>query len=133
MAERGIQQLGRDLLILAYNVGNPELEGVAGGTDDVDGTSCDVVSVSFKGIESRLCINGDGTVLKQSYRGNHPFQGTPGMITMHYSDYVEQAGRLLPRTSSMRFEGEEVATVTIESLEINVDLDASLFELPETE
>jgi len=133
MAERALKQLGRDLLILSSNVGDPELQAVAGGTDEVDGTACDIVEVTFKGSESRLCINGDGTVLKQSFQGKHPMQGTPGTITLLFSDYVEQAGRMLPRISSMNFEGEEFATVTVESLEINADVDATLFDLPATE
>jgi hypothetical protein len=129
----GLASLGRDLLVLASNADNPELEALAAGSDEVEGTSCEIVSVTFMGGESRLCIDADGTVLKQSYRGNHPFRGTPGTLELRFSDYTEFDGRLAPRTTEMSFDGEDLATLTLDAMEINVDLDASLFELPETE
>jgi predicted Zn-dependent peptidase len=129
----GLRSLGRDLLVLAGNVDSPELEAVAAGSDEVDGASCEIVSVTFRDSETRLCVDDQGIVLKQSYRGNHPFQGTPGLLEVLFSDYAEFDGRLVPRTQIMSFDGQALATVTIDSMEINPKLDASLFELPERE
>jgi predicted Zn-dependent peptidase len=133
MVEKSLRQLGRELLFLADHAGDPELEAVAAGADEVDGAACEIVSVSFEGSESRLCIDETGKVLKQSYKGQHPFLGTPGLIELRFTDYEEIEGRQLPRTQTILFDGDEVATQTVESMEINPELDAALFELPATE
>ena len=107
MVERSLRELGRELLFLADHAGSPELEAVAAGSDEVDGVSCEIVSVSFEGTESRLCIDEAGKVLKQSFQGEHPFRGTPGLIELRFTDYAEIDGRQLPRTQTIFFEGEE--------------------------
>ena len=122
--------MGRDLLVLASNLGNPDLEVVAADTEDVDGTSCEVVVVSFLGAESRLYVDGEGHVLKQTYTGKHPLQGTPGLMEVRYSNYGEVAGRMIPRLHVMSFEGRELASVTLADAQINPELDLSQFEIP---
>jgi len=124
-----LESLGRDLLVLASHV--TDIEAVAAGSEDVDGTSCDVVSVTFRGSESRLCIDSEGQVLQQSYQGKHPFQGTPGLVVMRFTDWTEYGGRLAPSKHVMSFEGEQLAEITVDSLTINPELDASLFEVTE--
>jgi predicted Zn-dependent peptidase len=133
MVEKGLRELSRELLFLADHAGSPDMEAVAGGSDEVDGVACEIVSVSYKGNESRLCIDETGNVLAQSYQGEHPFRGTPGLIEVRFTDYAEIDGRQLPRTQTTFFEGEEVATQTVESMEINLELDDALFVLPATE
>jgi predicted Zn-dependent peptidase len=133
MVEQSLLELSRELLFLADHAESPDVEAVAAGSDEVNGVACEIVSVSFKDIESRLCIDETGKVLKQSYQGEHPFRKTPGLIELMLTDYAEIDGRQLPRTQTTLFEGEEVATQTLESVEINPELDAALFELPATE
>jgi len=133
MVEKSLRELGRELMFLADHADAPELDAVAAGSDEVDGVSCEIVSVSFEGIESRLCVDEAGKVLKQTYQGQHPFLGAPGLIELRFTDYAEIDGRRLPRTQTILFEGEAVATQTVESMEINPELDAALFELPATE
>ena len=100
---------------------------VSAGSGSVGDAACDVVSVSLGGTESRLCIDSSGQVLKQSYQGKHPLQGSPGLIEVLFSNYAELGGAYFPTTHSMLFEGEEVLTITVNSLEVNPDLDPAMF------
>jgi len=120
-----MESLNRDLLILASKSG--EAEAVSAGAGHVGDATCDVVSVSLGGTESRLCIDASGQVLKQSYQGKHPLQGSPGLVEVVFSNYAEFGGTYFPTTQSMLFEGEEVLTITVNSLEVNPDLDPAMF------
>lgn len=122
--------LGREMIVIAGNADNPELEAVAAGTEEVDGEPCDAVTVAFLGGRSRLCVDGEGRVVKQTYPGTHPFDGSPGEIEVRFSDHEIVGGRLLPRRQVMSFDGEEVAIVTLESVEVNPELDPTDFETP---
>jgi hypothetical protein len=124
-------KLGRDLLVLLNNAGSPTLEAVAAGADEVNGSPCDVIAVTFRGAESRLCVAGDGMVVKQSYQGKHPMQGTPGLMEVLFSDYGEVDGRLIPHKRVIHFEGQELATITLDAIELNPDIDVAQFEMPE--
>ncbi|MDB4324806.1 insulinase family protein, partial [bacterium] len=125
------ENLDRNLLVLAYYADNSELEAVAGGSEDVDGTSCTNVEVTYSGLDSRLCIAEDGKVLKQAYQGTHPLQGTPGLIEIYFSKYTEQDGRVIPFAQEMHFEGEKLVVLNLQSIDLNPDLDPALFEKPE--
>ena len=130
MVEEQLKDLGRDLLVLMGNRDNPELEALAAGTDSVDGVSCDVVAVSFGGSESRLCVADDGTVLRQTYQGKHPMQQTPGMIEVLFSEYSDVSGHLIAHKQVMTFEGQPLATVTVNSIELNPEIDETIFDMP---
>jgi hypothetical protein len=125
------EELWRNLVILASYLNSDELESVAGDSDEVDGTGCDMVAVTFRGTESRLCVAEDGKVLKQSYRGNHPMQRVPGTMELLFSDYHEVDGRMLPFKEVLNFEGEKLAETTYEEILIDPELSADLFAIPE--
>jgi hypothetical protein len=97
----------------------------------MDGTACELLSVSFRGKESRLCVDQEGKVLFQRYQGKHPFQGNPGVMEVRFSEYKELDGRLIPHKREISFEGEKLVTENLESIEINPDLSPALFELPD--
>ncbi len=126
-----LESLALDLLVLASHAGSPELKAVAAGSDEWDGVGCDLVSVSFMGAESRLCVDPTGTVLFQRHQGKHPLEGNPGVMEVFYSDYRELDGRLVPYTRLIRFEGQDLVKMTLDSMAINPDLSPDLFDLPE--
>jgi hypothetical protein len=126
-ATEELEDLNRDLLVLVSRAG--DVEAVAAGQEEVDGGICDVVAVTLEGIESRLCIDADGMVVRQSYQGKHPMQQTPGRMEVTYSDYREVGGRMVPHMQVMTFDGQALATISVNSIEINAELDGSLFEL----
>jgi hypothetical protein len=120
--------LGREMIVIAGNTDNPELEAVAVGTEEIDGKPCEIVAIDFLGGRSRLYVDGEGRVVRQTYAGRHPFDGSPGKIELRFSNHEIVGGRLLPRRQVMLFDGEEVATVTLESVEVNLELDPADFE-----
>ena len=128
--EYGLRSLGRQLLVLAGNAGDPRLQVSAAGTEAVGSDECNVISVSFMGVESKLWIDPEGKALKQRFKGRHFFDGTPGLVEINYFDYGEMGGALVPRTQTVSFEHQHLATLTVDSLELNPDLNAGLFELP---
>ena len=130
MIEEQLTDLGRELLVLMNNRDNPELESLAAGTDNVDGVACDVMATSFMGSESRICVAEDGTVLRQTYQGKHPMQQTPGMIEVLFSEYADVSGHLIAHKQIMTFEGQPLATVTVNSIELNPEIDLSIFDIP---
>lgn len=119
-----------DLSFLARVAG--DVDAVAAGSETVEGASCDVVSVTYQGSESRLCVAGDGKVLKQSFAGDNPLSGAPGRIEVTYGDWRDVSGRQLPFKQTITIDGQPLATVTVETIEVNPSLDPSLFEVPKS-
>jgi predicted Zn-dependent peptidase len=119
-----------DLSFLARVAG--EVEAVAGGSEAVEGTPCDLLVVTWQGSESRLCVAKDGKVLRQSYPGNNPMTGAPGRLEVTYGDWRDVEGRQLPFKQTITIDGQPLATVTVESIEVNPTLDPSLFEVPKS-
>jgi len=129
----GVKHLGRDLLLLAASVGSPDLRAALGGTDEHDGRPCRIVEVSLGAAASQLCLDDDGKAVKQSFESRHPMSNAPGTIEIVFSDYRHADGAFYPFRHVVRFNGEEMVTVTVQSLQINPDLPDSLFEISSAE
>jgi len=119
-----------DLSFLARVAG--DVEAVAAGSDTVEGSGCDLISVTWQGSESRLCVAQDGRALKQSYAGENPMTGTPGRLEVTYGDWRDVGGRQLPFKQTITIDGQPLATVTVETIEVNPTLDPALFEVPKS-
>jgi predicted Zn-dependent peptidase len=130
MVDEGLQDLSRDLLVLTSLDDPAAVEAVAAGQDDVAGQSCDVVVVSYDGTESRLCVDATGKVLKQSYNGKHPFSQAPALVEVVFSDYGDVDGHLVPHKQVLSYDGKQLITVQLESIEINPQPDPAEFEVP---
>ncbi len=52
-------------------------------------------------------------------------------MEVRFSEYKEVDGRLVPHKREISFEGQDLVAETLESLEINPDLNPALFELPD--
>ena len=125
------EQIARDpAYIVRYQDGD-DVEAVAVGEEDLDGTPCRVVAVTVNGSESRMWVDPDGRVLKQSWQGKHPMQGIPGKVEVRYSDYREVDGLQMAYAQVMVFEGQEIMRMTFESVDVNPEVDAASFEKPE--
>jgi predicted Zn-dependent peptidase len=127
--EKQLADLGRNLLYLARFSESEEIEAVAGGSDEVGGVACRWLEVTL-GASSRLCIDAEGLVLKQTYQSVHPFTQAPGSFEVLYSDYREVAGFRVPHKQVTSIDGAEFTTTTRETIEINPDVDPALFERP---
>lgn len=126
---RKLEDLNREILVMAGRV--DDAEAVAGGTDEVDGRACTIVTVTLDGVKTVLCVDDRGEIVSQTYQGKHPMQGTPGEIVVIYSDYRDADGYNLPHKRVLSFDGQEFATVSTNSIVVNSDLDASTFEIAE--
>jgi len=128
-----VKQLGRDLLLLAASIDSPDLRATLGGADERDGTPCRMVEVSLGAATSRLCLDDEGRALSQAFESRHPMSNAPGTIEILFSDYREADGAFYPFRHVITFNGEEMVTVTVQSLQINPDLPDSLFEVSSAE
>jgi zinc protease len=128
--EKQQKELARDLRVLVRYASDSGMETTAAGEDTVDGTKCQIVSVSFKGSESRLCIASDGKVLKETYQGENPMTKAPGQVEILFSDYRQVDGRSVPHKEAVRVDGQDVYTLTLESFKVNPPVDEKLFEKP---
>jgi len=128
-----VKQLGRDLLLLATSTENPDLRATLVGAGEHDGQACQLIDVSLGSVRSRLCLDGEGKALSQSFASRHPMSNAPGTIEILFSDHRDAEGVYYPFRQVLTFDGEEMVTVTVQSLEINPALPDSLFEIPSSE
>jgi len=127
---RGLDSIGRDLLVLADGVGKQGLEILGTRSTRLDGTACADITLRLRGTESTLCIDDRGDVLRQTFVGTDPLTGTAGRIEIFYSDPRDEGGVRYPHHQEMRFDGEPVMTVIVDRLVVNSELDPALFDVP---
>jgi predicted Zn-dependent peptidase len=120
---RGLENL------LRYN-DDPGLEPVAAGSESVDGVDCQILAVSFKGIQCRIWAGPDGKVVKQSYQGKNPFTRAPGMVEISFSDYRPEGSLTVPHQQIQRVDGQEIMNIKLEAFEINPKVDPEQFKKP---
>ncbi len=124
------RQMGRDLRLLVRYSDDPTLEALSAGQETVEGAPCDVIAVTFRGVESRVWVDPTGKVLKQSYQGTNPLTRSPGQAEAFYSDYRDHDGRQVPHKQVVRFDGQEAITLTLDSFEVNPEVDVAQFDKP---
>jgi hypothetical protein len=131
--ERTVEQLRRDLLVLAAGVGSDGLTVESGGREKIGELSCDVLDVSYGPVRTRLFVADDGDVVRQSYLGSDPLSGTTGRVDISYSGYRESGGVRFPTIHAITFEGQPLVAVEIDHLEVNPSLDPSLFAVSDSD
>lgn len=103
---------------------------VAAGPGEVDGTAVEMVQIEIEGDTVKVGIEPEsGKIRSIGYRGTN-FMGAPGELVQSYSDFRDVGGLILPFASTTTFNGEPMLTGTIESSEINVEVEDSTFEMP---
>ena len=128
---KSLEHIRRELFVLASNHDSPELTATALGIDgEIDGVACRVVEVEFRGTVSRLCVDGEGRVLTQTYSGDD-YQGESGTVAVKFSDYRAVGDHTIPHEQVRSFNGVELSTTKIGSLEFNPTFDESLFRVTE--
>ena len=128
--ERSTKEFARQLTTLLRYASDPALEAVAAGQETVDGVAAEVVQVTFRGAETRLWIAPDGRVLKQAHTATNPATRAPGNAEILFSDWRDAGGVKLPFKQVTRFDGQEAATATIESITLDPKVDPALFAKP---
>ncbi len=128
--ERTSREFARQLTTLLRYAGDPALEAVAAGKETVDGVAAEIVQITFRGAETRLWIGPDGRVIKQAHSAMNPATRAPANAEILFSDWREAGGVKLPFKQVTRFDGQEAATATIESVTLDPKVDPALFEKP---
>ncbi len=107
-------------------------KAVATGAGEVDGTPVELVHVELDGEASTLGIDPEtGRILSIQYRGTN-FMGAPGDLVQRFSDFREVDGLMLPFASVTTFNGEPMLSGTVESTELDVPVDDSDFQAPQS-
>ena len=130
MVAEAREELPREIAYLTKHLGDPDLDAVAAGEEEVDGVPCKIVAVTLGGTESRLWIDAQGRVLKQAYMGKHPTRRTPGYIELYYSDYRDVGGSQFPFGQVLKVDETDVQEIAYDSVRMNPEVDPSLFERP---
>ncbi len=105
-------------------------EAVAAGSDEVDGTTVELVRVEIDGYPITAGIDPEtGHILSLSYRGS--VMGPPGDVRQVYSDFREVDGLMLPFSSVITVNGDPAMTTIAESWTLDGEYEDSLFEVPE--
>jgi predicted Zn-dependent peptidase len=128
--ERTSREFARQLTTLLRYAGDPGLEAVAAGKETVDGVAAEIVQITYRGAETRLWIGPDGRVIKQAHSTMNPATRAPGNAEILLSDWRETGGVKLPFKQVTRFDGQEAATATIESVTLDPKVDPALFAKP---
>jgi len=135
-ADNARQDLWRDpvSLLKAWVERGRGGEGVtatAAGTDTVDGASVDLVEMEVDGVVTTLAIDPDsGHVVELRYQGTGP-QGAPGTVRDSYSDFRDVDGLVYPYSTITTFEGDQVSSVSIQSLTLNPETPTDAFDRPQ--
>jgi len=121
----------RQPLMLAQHRADPGLKVQAVGQETVDDRPADVILVTYGDDEVRLYVDREtGRILRQAYRGQGP--AGPGEFTVSYSDFRQVSGLTIPFRTSASLDGEPLQTSVSQEVVINPEIDAALFEKPDT-
>lgn len=125
-------QIMRDPIGLLLMRDDPSFQAVAAGSGTVDGTAVEEVEIELLGTLTRAAIDpASGHILALTYQGTGMGGDAPGEVRETFSDFRAVEGVSYPYLAVQSFDGETQATTRVESVEINPELDASLFVRPE--
>lgn len=125
------RELYRDPLALLKARHREDFVAVALAFGKLDGRAVEQVAVAVAGATSVLTIDAEtGRLLRQSYRARGP-RGLLGTLEISYVDFATVRGLVLPRSSTVHFEGQPwpERSQTLASIEIDGGIDERLFEM----
>jgi len=126
-----LKSLRRQPIYLAQHRNDPELKVQHIGQETVDGTSTEVLLISFLGDDSKLYVDpATGRVLRQAYRGQGP--AGPGEVVATYADFRQVNGLTFAFKSSRTNNGEPQDSAVTEEITVNPPVDQAMFVKPET-
>ncbi len=128
--ERIREDLRRDLFYVALRAAGGGVEAIAAGSGHVEGTPCDEIEITVEQSRSRLCVAADGRVLRQSFQGRHPLQGSPGTVEIFFGDYRDVDGHRVPFEQRLHFDGQEVLRLSVTGLEFDPPIAPDTFAVP---
>jgi len=124
-----IKERSRIPLVVMRARDRSDFVAVASGSSVVGEREVDLVTAAFGGATATLAVDAEnGRILGMTFRGRGP-DARFGTLTRTYGDFREVGGLTLPASESVRFDGEEVASMAIDwtSLEVDAELPPELF------
>src|SRR5262249_34909224 len=95
----------------------------------VDGAALDALLVSFGGDETKIYVDADGHIVRQTYRGTGP--SGPADMVASYSDFRPASNVVLPYQSQTTMNGEVQQSSVAEEMTVNPSVDEALFKKPD--
>ena len=99
---------------------------------EVEGAMCDVVYVHSEAVKGWKIYLDAAThqIKRMDYRSKSLMTQSPVTATEIFGDYKTVGGVSYPHARKLLHDGEQVATITVASLEINQGIEESIFEMP---
>lgn len=101
------------------------------GKEDVEGTPVYKLKLTLKNGNVRYIYISTDTNLELKTSSKQQNQGQELEVDAFLSDYKNTDGLMMPYAIQQRVGGETVSTFTVEKVELNLDLDDSIFKMPE--
>jgi zinc protease len=129
--EELLKSMAKNPLRIARNIGNPGYVFSSGGTETIDGTSARVLNVEAEGNRIRWYLDPRTGYILRSESSGTSMSGAPVTETTIYSDFRETGGVMQPHRITVLQEGEESATVSFETIEVNPTIPDDAFSRPQ--
>jgi predicted Zn-dependent peptidase len=123
------KSIRRQAISLAQHRNDKDFKVQSLGSETVDGAALEALLVSFGGEETKLHVDADGHIVRQSYRGAGP--SGPADMVSSYSDFRPAANVVLPYKSQTTMNGEMQQSSVAEEIAVNPSVDEALFKKPE--
>ena len=124
-----VKSIRRQPISLAQHRNDTDFKVQSLGTETVDGASLEALLVSFGGDETKVYVDADGRIVRQSYRGTGP--AGPADMIASYSDFRPASNVVLPYKSQTMMNGEVQQSSVAEEITVNPSVDEALFKKPE--
>lgn len=123
------QGLARDTYLMLRNADEEGYTVQALGQETSDGKAYEVLMISKDDLAVKFYLDAEThLVAKRSYQGTA--MGRPARLEEVYADYREVAGLKFPHTVTVLADGQKFAEGTITRLEVNPEVDSSVFARP---
>ncbi len=129
MRQQTLGQLWHSLPYLLARAG--EVEAAAAGTVEIEGQTYTALEITTPQDASFTLLIDPETMrpARIQYQGTNPRTGAPFEAVSIFSDYREVDGITIPFTTTIYQDGQKRGTSTVQSYEINVDLEEGLFSV----
>jgi hypothetical protein len=102
------------------------------GKEDMEGTSCFKVKLVTKESDSfTYYLDSDSYIMLRT-NSNIKIQGNDSESDSYYSNYMQVEGIAIPGKVDVKMNGQLIQTIITDKVDVNIELDNSLFEKPAT-
>jgi predicted Zn-dependent peptidase len=126
------QSIFRNMLLTFQHIDDPEYEFIYLETGEYEGTPVDIIMVKTAdgSMSYKMALNSQTLLPERTFYFGKTMMG-PGNLTDILSDYREVSGIVIPYSRKIESEGNTVAEIETTGIEINAEIDESIFTKPE--